>query len=245
MDTGRICMFCMEDNGGQDVCPHCGRDANAPLLKNHLAPGEIIGGRFLVGRAAGQDASGIVYAVYDLRRERKMRIREFMPRGVAGRDDGSNELRPLPGMEEEFEARLAETRARAESADDPEKAMPCFEENGTLYVVLRRRKPEGEEADEPDRKAVEPRRKRREPDDDRKTEFDEDEDGGKPRRNAFTTLAALLIVLLLVGGGVYYVTRGGQDATKQPAGSGSPLDVWAAPTQTPMPTLSATDSFGN
>ena len=29
MDTGRLCMFCMEDNGGQDVCPHCGRDANA------------------------------------------------------------------------------------------------------------------------------------------------------------------------------------------------------------------------
>ena len=43
MDTGRLCMFCMEDNEGQSICPHCGKDANAPLIKNHLKPGEILG----------------------------------------------------------------------------------------------------------------------------------------------------------------------------------------------------------
>ena len=68
MDTGKLCMFCMEDNGGNDVCPHCGKDAGMPLLKNHLTPGEVLGGRFLVGRAVGQDATGIVYIVFDLRR---------------------------------------------------------------------------------------------------------------------------------------------------------------------------------
>ena len=78
MDTGRLCMFCMEDNEGQSVCPHCGKDANAPLIKNHLKPGEILGGRFLVGRAVGQDASGVVYIVYDLRKERALRIREYL-----------------------------------------------------------------------------------------------------------------------------------------------------------------------
>ena len=175
MDTGRLCMFCMEDNGGQDVCPHCGRDANAPLLKNHLAPGEIIGGRFLVGRAVGQDASGIVYIVFDLRRERTMRIREYLPRGVAYREDNANELRPLPGMEGEFAEGLAETRARAEAGGDPEKAMPCFEENGTLYVVLRRRKPEGEAADAPredgDKKAESRKKKKRESGEDGRDEI--------------------------------------------------------------------------
>ena len=153
MDTGRLCMFCMEDNEGQSVCPHCGRDANAPLIKNHLKPGEILGGRFLVGRAVGQDASGVVYIVYDLRKERALRIREYLPRGVAMRAEGSNDLVPLPGMEGEFAAGLEETRRKAESADDPSKAMANFEENGTLYVVLRRKKaapvaavPEGDEA---------------------------------------------------------------------------------------------------
>ena len=49
MDTSKLCMYCMQDNGGKDVCPHCGKDANAPLISNHLTPGEVIGGRFVVG----------------------------------------------------------------------------------------------------------------------------------------------------------------------------------------------------
>ena len=105
MDTGRLCMFCMEDNEGQSVCPHCGRDANAPLIKNHLKPGEILGGRFLVGRAVGQDASGVVYIVYDLRKERALRIREYLPRGVAMRAKGMGadvivtEIDPIKALE--------------------------------------------------------------------------------------------------------------------------------------------------
>ena len=127
MDTSKLCMYCMQDNGGEDICPHCGKDAKASLLKGHLAPGEILGGRFLVGRAVGQDASGIVYIVFDLRKERSMRIREYMPRTLCQREDGSNELKPLPGMEEAYAEGLNDTRAKAESAEDPEKAMPCFD----------------------------------------------------------------------------------------------------------------------
>ena len=153
MDTSKLCMYCMQDNQGQDICLHCGKNAAAPLIANHLTPGEILGGRFLVGRAVGQDASGVVYIVYDLRKERALRIREYLPRGVAMRAEGSNDLVPLSGMEGEFAAGLEETRKKAESADDPSKAMANFEENGTLYVVLRRKKaapvaavPESDEA---------------------------------------------------------------------------------------------------
>ncbi len=259
MDTGKLCMFCMEDNGGHDVCPHCGKDANAPLLKNHLTPGEVIGGRFLVGRAVGQDASGIVYIVYDLRRERTMRIREYMPRSVAYRENNENELRPLPGMEAEFAEGLAETRARAESKDDPDKAMPCFEENGTLYVVLRRRKgaAEGDAAGAESRDEKKKRdadRPIREGDEDEpEDDEDEEEDGagffdglaGKLRKNAAAVFVGLLIVLLLVASIIFFVTRGGQDTTSQPQSPDSPLDAWSAPTQTPVPTISATDAFGN
>ena len=59
MDTSKLCMYCMEDNGGNAICPHCGKDANAPLIANHLKPGDVIGGRFVVGRAVGQDATGV------------------------------------------------------------------------------------------------------------------------------------------------------------------------------------------
>ena len=253
MDTGRLCMFCMEDNEGQSVCPHCGKDANAPLIKNHLKPGEILGGRFLVGRAVGQDASGVVYIVYDLRKERALRIREYMPRGVAMRAEGSNELTPLPGMESEFAAGLEETRKKAESADDPSKAMANFEENGTLYVVLRRKKaapvaaaPEGDEAAAGSAEAPEgdePEREEEAAGDEE--EIEEEDDGEKNKKRIITVSAALVIVVVLIAAVIIILPRSGSDNTVETDTSSDPLNKWSAPTETPLPTAGATDEFGN
>ena len=256
MDTGRLCMFCMEDNEGQSVCPHCGRDANAPLIKNHLKPGEILGGRFLVGRAVGQDASGVVYIVYDLRKERALRIREYLPRGVAMRAEGSNDLVPLPGMEGEFAAGLEETRKKAESADDPSKAMANFEENGTLYVVLRRKKaaapvaavPESDEAaaeSAEGSEADEPEREEEAAEDEEEIEEEDEDDGEKNKKRIITVSVALVIVVVLIAAVVIILTRSGSDNTVKPDVSNDPLNAWSAPTETPLPTAGATDEFGN
>ena len=255
MDTGRLCMFCMEDNEGQSICPHCGKDANAPLIKNHLKPGEILGGRFLVGRAVGQDASGVVYIVYDLRKERALRIREYLPRGVAMRAENSNELIPLPGMESEFAAGLEETHKKAESADDPSKAMANFEENGTLYVVLRRKKaapvaaaPEDDEAaaeSAEGSEADEPEREEEADEDEEEIEEEDEDDGEKNKKRIITVSVALVVVLVLIAAVVIILTRGGSDATVKPNVSNDPLNAWSAPTETPLPTAGATDEFGN
>ena len=256
MDTGRLCMFCMEDNEGQSVCPHCGKDANAPLIKNHLKPGEILGGRFLVGRAVGQDASGVVYIVYDLRKERALRIREYLPRGVAMRAEGSNDLVPLPGMEGEFAAGLEETRKKAESADDPSKAMANFEENGTLYVVLRRKKaaapvaavPESDEAaaeSAEGSEADEPEREEEADEDEEEIEEEDEDDGEKNKKRIITVSVALVIVVVLIAAVVIILTRSGSDNTVRPDVSNDPLNAWSAPTETPLPTAGATDEFGN
>lgn len=256
MDTGRLCMFCMEDNEGQSVCPHCGKDANAPLIKNHLKPGEILGGRFLVGRAVGQDASGVVYIVYDLRKERALRIREYLPRGVAMRAEGSNDLVPLPGMEGEFAAGLEETRKKAESADDPSKAMANFEENGTLYVVLRRKKaaapvaavPEGDEAAAESAEAPEgdePEREEEAAEDEEEIEEEDEDDGEKNKKRIITVSVALVIVVVLIAAIIIILTRSGSDNTVKPDVSNDPLNAWSAPTETPLPTAGATDEFGN
>ena len=255
MDTGRLCMFCMEDNEGQSICPHCGKDANAPLIKNHLKPGEILGGRFLVGRAVGQDASGVVYIVYDLRKERALRIREYLPRGVAMRAENSNELIPLPGMESEFAAGLEETHRKAESADDPSKAMANFEENGTLYVVLRRKKaapvaaaPEDDEAaaeSAEGSEADEPEREEEADEDEEEIEEEDEDDGEKNKKRIITVSVALVVVVVLIAAVVIILTRGGSDNTVKPDVSNDPLNAWSAPTETPLPTAGATDEFGN
>ena len=92
-----LCMYCFEDLGGADVCPHCGRDSRAAVPQIQLLPGTMLyHNRFLVGRAMGQDATGIVYMAYDTKREAKLRIREYLPRESAKRlNDGS--VVPVPG----------------------------------------------------------------------------------------------------------------------------------------------------
>lgn len=94
------CMYCFEDLGGRNVCPHCGRDARAAVPQIQLLPGTLLyHDRFLIGRAMGQDASGIVYMAFDTKREATLRIREYLPRESARRlNDGS--VVPVAGQED-------------------------------------------------------------------------------------------------------------------------------------------------
>ena len=130
-----LCMYCFEDNGGNDVCPHCGRDARAAVPQIQLLPGTLVyHDRFLIGRALGQDASGIVYAALDTKRGTKIRIREYLPRDSARRLN-SGEVVPEPGAEDAFEAGLQKLRASVEEVEDPAKRHFFFEENGTGYIA--------------------------------------------------------------------------------------------------------------
>ena len=99
-----LCMYCFEDMEGQAVCPHCGRDSRAAVPQVQMLPGSLVyHDRFLIGRALGQDATGIVYAAFDTKRENRLRIREYLPRDCAERlNDGA--VVPMAGKEDEFEA---------------------------------------------------------------------------------------------------------------------------------------------
>jgi hypothetical protein len=97
-------MYCFKDMGGDSVCPHCGRDARAAVPQIQMLPGTpVYRDRFLLGRALGQDASGIVYTALDTKRGGTIRIREYLPRNCAERlNDGT--VVPIAGMEDAFEA---------------------------------------------------------------------------------------------------------------------------------------------
>ena len=133
-----LCMYCFEDHGGQTVCPHCGRDSRAAVPQIQLLPGTLLyRGRFLVGRAMGQDAGGIVYMAYDTKKQAKLRIREFLPRDSARRlNDGS--VVPAAGQEDAFSKGLARLKASVEAVEDPKKRHFFFEENGTGYIAQRK-----------------------------------------------------------------------------------------------------------
>ena len=133
-----LCMYCFEETGGKSICPHCGRDARAAVPAIQLLPGTLLhNGRFLVGRARGQDAGGIVYTALDTKKNTTLRIREYLPRESARRL-GDGTVAPVAGEESAFDEGLSKLRSSVEDIDDPRKRHFFFEENGTGYIAERK-----------------------------------------------------------------------------------------------------------
>ncbi len=218
-----LCMYCFEDMQGQTTCPHCGRDSRAAVPQVQLLPGSLVyRDRFLIGRALGQDATGIVYSAFDTKKGNRLRIREYLPRDCAERlNDGA--VVPVAGMEDSFEVGLRKLRASVEGVEDPRKRHFFFEENGTGYIAQR--------------KGASPAPEPREDD-------DEDEPNGSRRVLMFAGIAVAVLVvaailLITVFNGAITTRR---DITQSP--TLNPEQIWipaATPTATPYvaPTFAA------
>lgn len=216
-------MYCFEDRGGESICPHCGRDSRAAVPQIQMLPGSLVyHERFLVGRALGQDATGIVYAAFDTKRENKLRLREYLPRDCAERlPDGS--VVPIAGLEDQFDKGLKKLRASVEGVEDPKKRHFFFEENGTAYIAQR--------------KSAAAATSRQERDDD-----DDDDRSGLKRVGiivgvcAVLVIAAAVVIISLVNGALSTA----EDVTQNP--TLSPGEVWS-PEESPTPTPYVSPTF--
>ena len=220
-----LCMYCFEDRNGESICPHCGRDSRAAVPQIQMLPGSLVyHERFLVGRALGQDATGIVYAAFDTKRENKLRLREYLPRDCAERlPDGS--VVPIAGMEDQFEKGLKKLRASVEGVEDPRKRHFFFEENGTAYIAQRKNAASGGSGDHDDE--------------------DDDERRGNLRRVgiiaavcAVLVIAAAVVIISLVNGALNSASDVTQEPTPGPGESWAP-EVTATPTPAPSSTFAA------
>ncbi|MBQ3574771.1 MAG: peptidoglycan-binding protein, partial [Clostridia bacterium] len=133
-----LCMYCFKEKGQGSICPHCGKDERTAVPEIQLLPGTYVyNGRFLIGRALGQDANGIVYNAMDTRKGGMIRIREYLPRNCAERlTDGI--VVPVNGMEDAFTNGMRKLKTSVEGVDDPKKRHFYFEENGTAYIAQRK-----------------------------------------------------------------------------------------------------------
>ena len=223
MEYENLCMYCFEDLEGNTVCPHCGKDSRAAVPQIQMLPGSrVYHDRFLIGRALGQDATGIVYAAFDTKKENRLRIREYLPRDCAERlNDGA--VVPIAGTEDQFEAGLKRLRASVESVEDPRKRHFVFEENGTAYIAQRKSATNAEKDIEED---------------------EEEELGGKRRVLLF---AGIAVAVLLVAAILLITVFNGTVSTNRDLTQNPTLDpgmLWipeTTPTATPYvaPTFAA------
>ena len=215
MDYEKLCMYCFQERGNADVCPHCGRDSRAAVPQIQILPGtRVFHNRFMIGRALGQDATGIVYSAYDTKRDNVLRIREYMPRDCAERTTEGTVV-PVAGMEDRFEIGMKKLKASVESVSDPAKRHFYFEENGTAYIAQRR-------SATPAGKAAAAKAAR-----------EENESSRKMLMVIFGALAAVVIIVAVMVG-LLNNRQTNTDITVAPSASASSENVWT-PLETATP----------
>ncbi len=141
-NTDRLCMGCMNDNGGEKICPICGYDSASPVDPSYLAPGTWIKDRYLVGRVYEANGEGVTYIGWDNLNNNVIYIKEYFPIGLCVR--GENKAVTIEeGKEYEFNNGIMQfidiSRKIGELGELP-SVMPVVETleiNGTAYSMIK------------------------------------------------------------------------------------------------------------
>ena len=86
MNIDRLCLGCMNDNGGEKICPICGYDSTTKNPDDSLPASFWINDRYLVGKYISSNGEGITYIGWDNGDNSIVNIREYFPKGNAKRN---------------------------------------------------------------------------------------------------------------------------------------------------------------
>lgn len=141
LNTERLCLGCMNDNGGEKVCPICGYDSSSPNPENCLPAKFVINNRYLVGKTISVDGEGITYIGWDNGSDAIVKIKEYFPKGFAHRNPDKT-VSMVAGGEYTFNEGLLEFNEinRIVMSSELPALIPVtdvFEENGTIYSVMK------------------------------------------------------------------------------------------------------------
>lgn len=135
------CMSQIEDHLA--ACPYCGFNESAFRQESYyLAPGTIVGGRYILGRVLSYGGHTISYLGMDAKANRKVIVKEYLPSDFSTRSEGEKEVTIYSGDGQiQFERGLTNflnEANRIQHLQDPEgiaRIYDCMAENDTGYVV--------------------------------------------------------------------------------------------------------------
>lgn len=141
LSTERLCMGCMNDSGGEKVCPICGYSSETENDKSCLKVKTWIKNRFLVGSVIEVNGQGVTYIGWDNENNGIVEIHEYFPALISKREaDGSvtvagdNEYAFNEGIMEFLTLQRKLSKLDMESLG---KVISLVEENGTAYAIVK------------------------------------------------------------------------------------------------------------
>lgn len=141
INTNNLCMECMKDNGGAEICPYCGYRDDHLQTAPYLTPKTWLMDRYLVGKVMTSDGEGVTYIGWDNILQSAVMVREYLPEGLCERVADTGSVHPRSETGEEYTRCLAAflercralARMRDLSALFP--VYDIFELGGTAYAV--------------------------------------------------------------------------------------------------------------
>ncbi len=140
-NTERLCLGCMNDNGGASVCPICGYDKSKSGDKSALDAGTWIKERYLVGRVIESNGEGITYIGWDNLNNNVVYIKEYFPTGLCERLE-NKAVKITAGKEYEFNGGILQFIDISKKTAELElpSLMPVVETlelGGTAYSIIK------------------------------------------------------------------------------------------------------------
>lgn len=139
INTERLCLGCMNDNGGEKVCPICSYDSSTPNPDNALPTRYAVKNRYLLGKVVSSNGEGITYIGWDNEKDSIVKVKEYFPIGVAIRNPDMT-VSIVEGSEYTFNEGLLEfieINRRIMNSELPAlvPVFDVFEENGSVYAI--------------------------------------------------------------------------------------------------------------
>lgn len=137
----QLCLGCMCEINGEQICPHCGFDKDSVQPAPFLPLGTLLQERYLVGKQIDNSVEGAYYIGYDNFMHLPIIIHEFLPAGICGRAPGNIDLVIREGSESTFKSlqksflEYYRTLARLRELSSITPIYDIFSENGTCYTV--------------------------------------------------------------------------------------------------------------
>jgi len=139
LNTERLCLGCMNDNGGEVVCPICGYETGTANPENCLPTKFMLKNRYLVGKILRSNSAEITYIGWDNVEDSIVNIKEYFPNGFAHRNPDKTVSMEVGGeyVFNEGLMEFAEINRVIRGSDLPSlvPVIDVFEENGTIYAV--------------------------------------------------------------------------------------------------------------
>ncbi|MBR6392047.1 MAG: PASTA domain-containing protein [Eubacterium sp.] len=141
-DIESLCANCFEELSEGAVCANCGYDNDTAVDFTLLQPKSELLERYVVGAVASTESDSVTYSGYDKQLDKRILIREFYPKGMVSRLEGSSEIHVrqkyvdvIDKYKNEFFT-LWTTLQKMHSLSAATPVYDVFEENATVYAII-------------------------------------------------------------------------------------------------------------